>query len=133
MYYNPETKKTASKEEIMVLFNASFPDTTEEINGWHLVDESILYPALEANQIAVQEGIELHEGRYARTYSVKDAPAPASSSVPMDDSLEAKYARLEQAFLELSQMVSNLEDYRMLYEREREGLVEEQPATEEIQ
>ena len=33
MYYNPETKKTASKEEIMVLFNASFPDTTEEING----------------------------------------------------------------------------------------------------
>ena len=131
MYYNPETQKTASKEEIMVLFNASFPDTTEEVNGWHLIDESILYPALEANQIAIQEGIELHDGRYARTYSVKDAPAPAPA--PVDDSLEAKYARLEQAFLELSQMVSNLEEYRMLYEREREGLVEEQPATEEIQ
>lgn len=119
MYYNPETKKTASKEEIMVLFNASFPDTTEEINGWHLVDESVLYPALEVDQIAVAEGIELHDGRYVRTYSVKDAPAPASA--PTDDSLETKYARLEQAFLDLAQMVSNLEDYRMLYEKEKEA------------
>lgn len=119
MYYNPETKKTASKEEIMVLFNASFPDTTEEINGWHLVDESVLYPALEVDQIAVAEGIELHDGRYVRTYSVKDAPAPAVT--PVDESLEAKYARLEQAFLDLAQMVSNLEDYRMLYEKEKEA------------
>ena len=133
MYYNPETKKTASKEEIMVLFNASFPDTTEEVNGWHLIDESVLYPALEASQIAVPEDIELHDGRYARTYSVKDVPASPAPSVPLDESLEAKYARLEQAFLELSQMVSNLEEYRMLYEREREGLDEEEPATEEIQ
>ena len=131
MYYNPETKDTASKEELMVLFNASIPDSAEEVNGWHLIDESILYPVLETNQIAVQEGIELHDGRYVRTYSVKDAPAPATA--PVDESLEAKYARLEQAFLDLAQMVSNLEDYRMLYEREREGLAEEEPATEEIQ
>lgn len=119
MYYNPETKKTASKEEIMVLFNASFPDSTEEVNGWHLVDEMALYPSLEEDQIAVAEGIELQDGKYVRTYSVKDAPAPAAA--PVDESLEAKYARLEQAFLDLAQMVSNLEDYRMLYEKEREA------------
>ena len=93
MYYNPETKATASREDLMVQFNASIPESAEEVNGWHLIDEQILYPSFEASQIAVPEGIELHEG---------------------------KYARLEQAFLDLAQMVSNLEDYRMLAEREKE-------------
>ena len=118
MYYNPETKKTASKEEIMVLFNSSFPDNTEEVYGWHLIDEQALYPTLEENQIAVPEGIELHDGIYARTYSVKEVQKPSGAS-STDESLEAKYARLEQAFLDLAQMVSNLEDYRMLYEKEK--------------
>ena len=118
MYYNPETKDTASREDLMVQFNASIPESAEEVNGWHLIDESILYPSLENGQTAIAEGIELHNGKYARTYSVKDAPA---LSTPIaDDSLEAKYARLEQAFLDLAQMVSNLEEYRMLAEREKE-------------
>ena len=118
MYYNPETKETSFREDLMVQFNASIPESAEEVNGWHLIDEQILYPSLEASQIAVPEGIELHEGKYARVYSVKDVPAPSAPAV--DDSLEAKYARLEQAFLDLAQMVSNLEDYRMLAEREKE-------------
>ena len=117
MYYNPETKATASREDLMVQFNASIPESIEEVNGWHLVDEQILYPSLQENQIAVPEGIEFRDGIYARTYSVKEVQKPAA---PVDESLEAKYARLEQAFLDLAQMVSNLEDYRMLYERERE-------------
>ena len=117
MYYNPETKNTASKEEIMVLFNASFPDTTSEINGWHLVDETALYPSLEQNQIAVPEGIEERNGTYVRTYSVKEIQNPKTVD---DDDLQAKYERLEKAFMDLAQMVSNLEDYRMLYEREKE-------------
>ena len=114
MYYNPETKKTASREDLMVQFNASIPESAEEVNGWHLVDEQILYPSLEASQIAVPEGIELHEGKYARAYSVEDIPV--SSTLDADNSLEAKYARLEQAFLDLAQVVSNLEDYRTLAE-----------------
>lgn len=118
MYYNPETKDTASREDLMVQFNASIPESAEEVNGWHLIDESILYPSLENGQTAIAEGIELHDGKYARTYSVKDASAP--SAPVTDDSLEAKYARLEQAFLDLAQMVSNLEEYRMLAEREKE-------------
>ena len=119
MYYNPETQKTASKEDLMVLFNASIPDAADEVNGWHLIDETALYPVLEPNQTAVQEGIELRDGRYVRTYSVKEVQ-PAAHSEPVDESLEARYERLEKAFLDLAQMVSNLEDYRMLYERERE-------------
>ncbi len=119
MYYNPETKDTASREDLMVQFNASIPESAEEVNGWHLIDESILYPSLENGQTAVAEGIELHDGKYARTYSVKDIPAP--SAPVTDDSLAAKYARLEQAFLDLAQMVSNLEDYRMLAEQEKEA------------
>ena len=119
MYYNPETKKTASREDLMVQFNASIPESAEEVNGWHLIDESILYPSLENGQTAIAEGIELHNGKYARTYSVKDASASSVQPIA-DESLEAKYARLEQAFLDLAQMVSNLEDYRMLAEREKE-------------
>lgn len=119
MYYNPETKDTASREDLMVQFNASIPESAEEVNGWHLIDESILYPSLENGQTAIAEGIELHDGKYARTYSVKDASAPSSQPIA-DESLEAKYNRLEQAFLDLAQMVSNLEEYRMLAEREKE-------------
>lgn len=117
MYYNPETKATASREDLMVQFNASIPESIEEVNGWHLVDEQMLYPSLEENQVAVPEGIELRDGIYARTYSVNEVQKP---SAPVVESLEAKYARLEQAFLDLAQMVSNLEDYRMLAEREKE-------------
>lgn len=121
MYYNPEKKKTASKEDIMVLLNASFPDSTAEIGGWHLVDENLLYPSLEQNQIAVPESIELHDGIYARTYSIKEQVTPIPSySEDGEESLQEKYERLEQAFLELAQVVSNLEDYRMLAEREKE-------------
>lgn len=118
MYYNPETKDTASREDLMVQFNASIPESAEEVNGWHLIDEHILYPSLENGQTAIAEGIELHDGKYARTYSVKDVSAPSAPIA--DDTLEAKYARLEQAFLDLAQMVSNLEEYRMLAEREKE-------------
>ena len=120
MYYNPETQKTASREELMVLFNASIPDSADEVNGWHLVDEEFLYPALEPNQTAVPEGIELRDGKYVRTYSVKEIHS-VPHSAPVDESLEARYERLEQAFLDLAQMVSNLEDYRMLAEREKEA------------
>ena len=119
MYYNPETKETSSREDLMVQFNASIPESAEEVNGWHLIDEQALYPSLEANQIAIPEGIELHDGKYARAYSVKDIPAPSAPDV--DETLEAKYARLEQAFLDLAQMVSNLEDYRIQTEQEKEA------------
>lgn len=119
MYYNPETKDTASREDLMVQFNASIPESAEEVNGWHLIDEQILYPSLENGQTAIAEGIELHDGKYARTYSVKDASVPSVQPIA-DESLEAKYARLEQAFLDLAQMVSNLEEYRMVAEREKE-------------
>lgn len=126
MYYNPETKKTASKEELMVLFNASIPDTAEEVNGWLLVDEQAFYPVLQENQIAVPEGIEVRDGKCIRTYSIKDG-IPSNPSSYSDESLEARYSRLEQAFLDLAQMVSNLEDYRMLYEREREEEANQNP------
>ena len=72
------------------------------------------------------EGIELRDGRYVRTYSVKEVQ-PAPHSEPVDESLEARYERLEKAFLDLAQMVSNLEDYRMLYEREREEEANQNP------
>jgi len=117
MYYNPETKETVSREDLMVQFNASIPESAEEVNGWHLIDEQILYPNLEANQIAVPEGIELHDGTYARAYSVKDIPTSTKDEV--DETLEARYNRLEQAFLDLAQLVSNLEEYRMQAEKEK--------------
>ncbi len=116
MYYNSETKETASREDLMIQFNASIPELAEEVNGWHLIDEQILYPALEENQVAIPEGVELHDGKYARAYSVKDIPTSTKDEVD-ETTLEARYNRLEQAFLDLAQLVSNLEEYRMQSEK----------------
>ncbi len=116
MYYNPESRKTAFKEDLMVQFNASIPELTEEFNGWHLVDEQILYPHLKENQIAIPENIKFYKGNYAQTYSIKQV------NPIVDASIKAKYTRLENAFIELAQIVTNFEEYRILSKIDNESL-----------
>ena len=50
MYYNPETKEMLSAEEVKLKINTSFPEKTEEVFGWHLIDERMFYPHLLDNQ-----------------------------------------------------------------------------------
>lgn len=103
MYYNPETNECLSKEEVKLKVNASFPDGTEEVAGWHLIDEEMLHPHLLEDQIAVPTGIAFENDKWVRTYAVKQ-----KMKLPETEDLHEKYAVLETAFLELAQIVSDL-------------------------
>lgn len=123
MYYNPETKETISKEALQNLLNASFPEGTLLIDGWHLIDEKTLHPHLLEGQFAEPTGLAFEDGKWCRTYAVRTAvepkkPEPAAEDVIKEQS--EKIVLLEKAVQDLAQMVSNLEDYRILYEQERE-------------
>ena len=128
MYYNPETKEFLSKEEVQNRVNASFPVGTERVFGWYLIDEDFLYPHLLENQYAVSSGIDFNNGKYARTYIVKEKSAESNveknendETNESEDSWKARCSMLEQAILDLAQMVSNLEDYRIMREKQEES------------
>ena len=111
MYYNPETRQTMMKQMLQNHINASFPDGTDEILGWHLVDEEAKRPALEEGQKAVKSEIILEDGKYFQTYAVEENEAIQNvQSNAMQDS--SRIATLERAVVELAQMMSNFEDYR---------------------
>lgn len=117
MYYNPETKETLSAEETKIKVNASFPEGTKEVFGWHLIDERMLYPHLLESQYAVPTGIDCIEGIYARTYAVKERKI--LDDLPMKElSLEQKYAMLENALLDLARMMSDPERYRQMMDEQ---------------
>ncbi len=114
MYYNPKTKETLSTEETKIRVNASFPEGTEEVFGWYLIDENLLYPYLLDTQYAVPTGIDFIEGKYARTYAVKERDVV---SIPDRLSMEEKYLYLENALMDLARMMSDPDEYRMMLER----------------
>ena len=103
MYYNPETKETLSREEIKFLFHSSFPEGTEEVFGWYLIDKSALIPSLEDGQTAIPTEIVLHEGRWCQAYRAGELPKP-------QEDLEARCRMLEQALVDLAQTVSDLRE-----------------------
>ena len=139
MYYNPETKETISKEALQNLLNASFPEGTILIDGWHLIDEKTLYPHLLEGQYAEHTGIAFEDGKWCRTYAVRTTAKPvdvpeqameqASESEDVIQAQAEKIALLEQAVADLGQMVSNLEDYRIFFEKRLETQPDE--STEE--
>jgi hypothetical protein len=117
MYYNPTTKETLSAEETKIKVNASFPEGTEEVFGWHLIDERFLYPHLLENQYAVPTGIDFVEGKYVRTYAVKERKAPVQPSME-ETTIEQRFLVLENAIMDLARMMSNPEEYRRLLEKQ---------------
>ena len=106
MYYNPETKEILSAEEVRLRVNASFPDGIEEVFDWHLIDEDILKPHLLDNQYAVQTGIDFYEGKWARTYAVKEKPN-AAPVMTVEEELRERCRLLENAVIDLAKMVAN--------------------------
>ena len=122
MYYNPETKETISKEALQNLLNASFPQGTLLIDGWHLVDEKALYPHLLEGQYAEPTGIIENGGAYARSYAVRRHAKPIEIDADSESIIKTqaeKISLLEAAVQDLAQMVSNLEGYRKLDELEK--------------
>lgn len=110
MYYNPDTKETKTLDEIKALLHSSIPEGTESIKNWHLIDQALAYPSLEPDQFAVPSTIEERDGKYVQTYSVREHPAS------LDDSDRMK--TMESAILELAQLVSRLEERRIMQEGE---------------
>jgi len=120
MYYNPSTKEILSSQDLKNLLNASFPETTEEVQGWFLIDKTSKYPSLEPDQYATEDSIQEFNGKYVQTYAVHTRPAASSSSLtPTDES--DRVALLEKAVKDLAQMISNLEEYRVWKERQEAG------------
>lgn len=117
MYYNPSTKEVLSAQELKTLLNASFPETTEEVQGWFLIDKTSQYPSLEPDQYAIEDSIKKVKGKYVQTYTVNARPSAPSPSI---DDLD-KIALLEKAVEDLAQMVSNLEEYRVWKEQQEAG------------
>lgn len=133
MYYNPETKESISKEALQNLLNASFPEGTSFIDGWHLIDEKTLYPHLLEDQYAEPTGIVFEQDRWCRTYAVRTLAEPKEPNPATEDIIKAqaeKIILLEKAVEDLAQMVSNLEDYRIFDKQERKRAIE--AAEEEI-
>lgn len=117
-YYNPETGQAMAKQMLQNYLNASFPEGTPEILGWHLVDEEAKRPSLSEGQKAVKDGIVLENGKYCQTYSVAENEAVSQiQGGTAEDG--GRLAILERAVAELAQMMSNFEDYRAY--REGEG------------
>jgi hypothetical protein len=109
MYYNPSTEEVLSVQDLRNLVNASFPDSTEEVHGWFLIDRTSAYPSLQQNQYAVEGPVKKIKGKYVQTYEVKTVQSPSVQPSEDPDRMEI----LEKAIQDLAQMVSNLEEYRV--------------------
>lgn len=116
MYYNQSTMETAVSDEVRRATNCSFAEGTESVGDWLFVHEEM--PAAPEGKMAVPGRIEVRDGKAYRTYEMADAPKAPESREDAD-----RMAVLERAVMDLAQMVSNLEEYRMLAERQ----AEEQP------
>jgi hypothetical protein len=130
MYYNPETKESLSKEALQNLLNASFPEGTLLIDGWHLIDENTLYPHLLEGQFVEQTGLVFEQNKWCRTYAVRTTSESKGSESTTEDIIKTqaeKIVLLEKAVEDLAQMVSNLEEYNRF--GKKENIVDE--STEE--
>ena len=114
-YYNPENGQTMGKQMLQNHLNASFPEGTPEILGWHLVNEEAKRPQLENGQKTVKDEIVLENGQYFQTYSIVENEAISQLSGGNGED-NGRIAILERAVAELAQMVSNFEDYRVYNE-----------------
>lgn len=113
MYYNQSTMETAISDEVRRATNCSFAEGTETVGDWLFVHEEM--PAAPEGKMAVPGRVEVRDGKAYRTYEMADAPKVPEAREDAD-----RMTVLEQAVMDLAQMVSNLEEYRMLAEREKE-------------
>lgn len=76
MYYNPKTEGTKDRKELMTLLNISFPENTEEVQGWHKIHydpQPVFNPQIKA--IKLSDKVELREdGKYYQEWILTDIP-----------------------------------------------------------
>ena len=121
MYYNPETKQILDVQDVRNLLNISFPDGMLDIGDWHFLDEESRRPAREKGKTILKDEIVKEDGKYFQIYKTIDVQEPAND-IPVQQNVEQKVEFLEKAMLDVAQMVSNLEDYRMFFEKRLEEM-----------
>lgn len=106
MYYNPNTQEMLSDQELKNLLNVSFPKTTESIEGWLYIHESI--PEPEEGRTPVKDSIEVKDGQAIQTYRMEDVPEadPASEN---PNFISDRIASLEKKFNSLKESISTVE------------------------
>lgn len=68
MYYNPDTKETLPYKDVCLLYNTSFPTTSEVLAGtWHKVHETA-FPASEDGYRFEPGEVSLVDGKYIKTW-----------------------------------------------------------------
>jgi len=106
MYYNPHTQEMLSDQELKNLLNVSFPKTTESIEGWLYIHESI--PEPEEGRTPVKDSIEIKDGQAVQTYRMEDVPE-ADSASENPDSISDRIASLERKFNSLKESIPTAE------------------------
>ena len=106
MYYNPHTQEMLSDQELKNLLNVSFPKTTESIEGWLYIHESI--PEPEEGRTPVKDSIEVKDGQAVQTYRMEDVPE-ADSASENPDFISDRIASLERNFNSLRESIPTAE------------------------
>ena len=112
-YCNERNGELLSSEDLKRRINTSFPDDMPEVCGWHLVDEVSLYPSLSEGQTAIQDKVIQQDGKWMRTYLIKEPESISQSDNYIEEDIHKKYATLEKALSDIAYIVSNLEMERM--------------------
>ena len=99
MYYNQVTKKILSRRSLKNLINCSIPVGQESVGDWLLIHDEIPGPL--EGKILVKDSIEVVDGVAVQKYKYEDVPIESSDS--------DRILLLENAVMDLAQIVSDLE------------------------
>ena len=113
MYYNPNTSKSLSFEDLKAFLNVSFPEGREQIQEWLLVHDN---PPAEEGKIPVKSAIEMQDGIPIQTYILEEASREEpkeeiDKNILRFNQISSKLGLVENAIIELAAMFANLQVY----------------------
>ena len=83
----------------------SFPETEEEVKGWHLLHDMPVRDLLPGEYL-VPDDIQLLDGKYIQLYQIAGTPK-SSISTSGRVSFESRLSALESGLAELAEMMIN--------------------------
>ncbi len=112
MYYNQITKKKMSRQDLKNLINCSIPANQESIGDWLLIHDEI--PERQDGKILMKDYIDVRDGVAIQVYKYIDIPDDSNDE-------EDRISILENAVMELAQIISNIEYDRLASENSAAG------------
>ena len=112
MYYNQITKKIMSRQNLKNLINCSIPANQESIGDWLLIHDEI--PEHQDGKILMKDYIDVRDGVAVQVYKYVELPDD-------DDDDDDRITILENAVMELAQIISDIEYGRLDSENSAAG------------